>query len=139
MKKYTAKSCISITVTMKNGNNIHVSFQAVTGGGSIFYTDDEEVATALERHHKYGKLFKRDTAFDAQAKKVNTDQTSHDETVSPEGKDEDSTSATQIKVSCPDDAKEYLCEKFGVSRTKLKTKKAITDTAAAHGIEFLGI
>lgn len=124
---------------MKNGNNIHVSFQAVTGGGSIFYTDDEEVATALERHHKYGKLFRLDTAFDAQAAKVNADQVSNDEAVSPEGNDEESTSTTQIKVSCPDDAKEYLCEKFGVSRTKLKTKKAITETAAAHGIEFLGI
>lgn len=139
MKKYTAKSCISISVPMKNGNNIHVSFQAVTGGGSIFYTDDEEVATALECHHKYGKLFKRDTAFDAQAAKVNADQASDDEAVSPEGQDEDSTSTTQIKVACMDDAKEYLCEKFGVSRTKLKTKKAITETAAAHGIEFLGI
>lgn len=135
MKKYIAKSCISISAPMENGNSIHVAFQPVTGGGSIFYTDDEVVAAALERHHQYGKLFKRDTDFDQHV----TRTAQNSEAGKTDKPDEDSDKLTQINVTCPDDAKEYLCDKYGVSRTKLKSKKAIIDTAANFGIEFVGL
>lgn len=46
---------------------------------------------------------------------------------------------TVISVSCPDDAKEYLVEKFGISRTKLRWLKQIKEQAEANGIIFEGI
>ena len=36
-------------------------------------------------------------------------------------------------------AKEYLCEKYEVSRTKLNSEKAIKEFAAGKNIEFVGI
>lgn len=51
----------------------------------------------------------------------------------------DSTGKTVISVSCPDDAKEYLVEKFGISRTKLRWLKQIKEQAEANGIIFEGI
>ena len=46
---------------------------------------------------------------------------------------------TKITITCLDDAKDYLSEKFGISRTKLRSKKAIEEAAAENGIEFVGI
>ena len=46
---------------------------------------------------------------------------------------------TKITITCLDDAKDYLSEKFGISRTKLRSKKAIEEAAADNGIEFVGI
>lgn len=51
----------------------------------------------------------------------------------------DLTDKTVISVSCPDDAKEYLVEKFGISRTKLRWLKQIKEQAEANGILFEGI
>ena len=45
----------------------------------------------------------------------------------------------KIVISDPDAAKAYLSEKFGISRTKMKTIKAIKDEAMAHNIEFEGL
>lgn len=52
-------------------------------------------------------------------------------TVSPE-----SAAAQKIEVPSLEDAKAYLVENFGISRTKLRSRKQIEDAAAANGIEF---
>jgi predicted DsbA family dithiol-disulfide isomerase len=36
-------------------------------------------------------------------------------------------------------AKDYLADKFGISRTSMRSTKAILEQAAAHGIEFEGL
>lgn len=45
----------------------------------------------------------------------------------------------EVTVSCIDDAREYLVEKFGVAPSKLRYKKNITDYAAEHGVTFVGL
>lgn len=45
----------------------------------------------------------------------------------------------EVNVSCLDDAKDYLSEKFGESRTKMRTSKAIIELGEAHNIKFVGI
>ena len=59
LKKYTSKSDISLSVPM-GGGSVRVSFSPVTGGGSVFYTEDEELQAAMEKHAKFGKLFKEE-------------------------------------------------------------------------------
>ena len=73
-KKYTAKTDIALSVYLKSGKSVHVSFSALTGGGSVLYTDDEELQAALEAHPKYGRLFKLEKTFDPKkpAKTSNT-------------------------------------------------------------------
>lgn len=63
MKKYIAKTNVSVNVVLSNGSNCHITFSAITGGGSVFYTDDAEVIRALENHYKYGKLFRADPNY----------------------------------------------------------------------------
>ena len=45
----------------------------------------------------------------------------------------------KVKVSDLAAAKDYLADTFGISRTALRSMKAITEQAAAHGIEFEGL
>ncbi|MBD5414847.1 MAG: hypothetical protein HDR46_01025 [Bacteroides sp.] len=63
MKKYIAKTNISINVVLSTGANRHIAFSALSGGGSVFYTDDSEIIQAMERHYKFGTLFRADPRY----------------------------------------------------------------------------
>lgn len=63
MKKYIAKTNVSINVVLSSGANRHIAFSALTGGGSVFYTDDPEIIKAIERHYKFGTLFRADPGY----------------------------------------------------------------------------
>lgn len=131
-KKYIAKTDVSVNVLLPSGKNLHVSFTPLTGGGSVFYTDVEDVQNALEKHYRFGKLFKIDQNYNSEAAKVIPQKTDIIESGSND-------KIIKIVMSDPDAAKTYLSEKFGVSRTKMKSIKAIKDEAAAHNIEFEGL
>ncbi len=120
---------MSINVSLGKGKSVHVSFTALTGGGSVFYTEDEKLQKALERHSRYGKIFRLDRSF------VDDEKTRVEE--AKETKEQDVAGAIVIKVASLDDAKAYLVETFGISRTKLRSKKQIEEAAAAYGIEFI--
>ncbi|WP_290302399.1 hypothetical protein [Muribaculum intestinale] len=66
MKKYIAKTNVSINVVLASGANRHVSFSPLTGGSSVFYTDDPDLIQAMERHYKFGTLFRVDTTYVAE-------------------------------------------------------------------------
>lgn len=126
-KRYIAKSHISISVKLSDGANVHISFSPLTGGNkSALYTNDEALQQALEKHPRYGKLFHLDTTFQPVVA-VKTEETPAPKRIK------------KVKVSCIDDAKEYLCDKYEVSRTKLNNEKAIKEFAAGKNIEFVGI
>ena len=154
MKKYIASSHVAINVVVFDGDkpfNQHVSFSALTGGGSVFYTDNPKLQKAIESHYKFGSLFRLDTTFVPEAQRktnkkprpaaapeaATVDEQEVEETDIDET--EDGTQAKVIAVSDADDAKAYLSEHFGLSRTKLKSLKAIQEAAEAHGIVFEGI
>ena len=131
LKKYQSKSHIAINVVLESGKSAHVSFSAKTDGGSVYYTEDTSLQDALERHHMYGKLFTL----------VSSDSTPEADPVdeSPSMPDDGTRSVVSVEVSCLDDAKDYLVEKFGISRTKLRSEKAIRESGESHGVEFVGI
>ncbi len=128
VKKYIAKSHISVVVVTKQGGHIRISFNPITGGNSYYVTDDEAVQSALESHPKFGHLFRVDKNFislpDAvqpQQKKVASETTS---------------SVRKIEVACLDDAKEYLSEKYDIPRSKMMSRKVIEEIAKQYNIEF---
>lgn len=179
MKKYIAKTNVSINIVLKNGKNRHIAFNSLTGGGSVYYTDDPDIIDAIERHYKYGTLFRTDHSYIAEkprnkpmpkpkpeiasegapeaspsmpvteaAEEVNDSEAeAAPEAEQPEAEEEADQEADEaednglktIVVSDPDAAKAYLAEHFGISRTKIKTLKAIKDAATANGIVFEGI
>lgn len=128
LKKYSSKTQISINVRLESGKSLHVAFSPITGGSSLYYTEDENVQMALEKHYHYGTLFTGSVVEHVEPKK----------TAEPKDKDAKS-SMKEITVSCADDAKDYLSDRFGVSRTKMRSVKAIQESAHAFGVVFKGL
>ena len=62
-----------------------------------------------------------------------------DETSTDGAETENETTLKKVTISDLAAAKDYLADKFDISRTALRSKKAIVEQAAAHGIEFVGL
>lgn len=48
----------------------------------------------------------------------------------------DATGMKEVAVSDLETARDYLCDTFGLQRSKLRSEKSITDAAAARGVTF---
>ena len=131
-KHYKSKTAISINVVLKSKNSMHIAFTAQSDGSSVYTTDNPDVQYALEHHYKYGKLFKlvsTESEADIKAKKE------AEEAAANEKKDE----IRKVSVSDLAAAKDFLADIFGISRTSLRSEKAIMEAAKAHNIEFEGL
>ncbi len=132
MKKYKAKTDIHISVVLKSGKSAHITFASQTGGGSVYYTDNKEIQEAIKKHPKFGKLFKEVAVEEPKPKVEKND-------AKKKSKASKKAELKKVSVTDLDSAKDYLSEKFDVSRTKLKSEKEIKAEAKKHGIEFEGI
>lgn len=128
MKVYRSNSIVHICVIKPNGDRVRISFDALTGGGSQYSTDDEGIQYGLEHHAGFRKIFRLDETVVDERPQSPVSQTEVEE-----------PKVLSVNVSNLDDAKEYLVEKFGLSRTKLRSKAAIVAAAEENGIEFTGI
>lgn len=157
IKTYRANTNVSINVVLQSKKNLHITFTPLSNGSSTFTTDNEEIMNAIESHYKFGTLFRLHSVHGESKKKDDHDNTDafvdgdeneqSGEGISSDGEDipsedEESDVATglkQVTVSDLSSAKDYLADKFGISRTALRSKKAIVDQASANGIEFVGL
>jgi hypothetical protein len=131
-KHYKSKTAISINVVLKSKKSMHIAFTAQSDGSSVYTTDNPDVQYALEHHYKYGKLFKlvsTESEEDIKAKKE------AEEAAANEKKDE----IRKVSVSDLASAKDFLADTFGISRTSLRSEKAIMEAAKANNIEFEGL
>lgn len=131
-KHYKSKTAISINVVLKSKKSMHIAFTAQSDGSSVYTTDNPDVQYALEHHYKYGKLFKlvsTESEADIKAKKE------AEEAAANEKKDE----IRKVSVSDLAAAKDFLADTFGISRTSLRSEKAIVEAAKANNIEFEGL
>lgn len=131
-KHYLSDSSIAVNVQLESGSNMHIAFVPLTRGGSYYITDKVEVQKALERHYRFGDLFTLDHVDEDKAE----EQAMVEEDVQDKTEGEDTTT---IKVHDLGEAKDYLAEHYGVSRTSLRTKKSILDAAQAQGVSFEGL
>jgi hypothetical protein len=95
-------------------------------------TGDEQLQKALAQHPRYGKLFREDKSFVVEQQRQ----------VEKAAKKEEAPqklSVQVVNVAAWDDAKEYLVDNYGMSRTKLRSHIAIETAAAARGIKFEGL
>lgn len=127
IKKYKSNSSISINVILPSGSNLHVPFTPLSDGSSEYTTSDENVQYGLEHHYKFGKMF-----FSVEIPAEPEPNVSE-----PEAAEE--SKVVKVKVTDLESAKDYLADNFGVSRTQLRSQKAIITNAALHNIEFEGI
>lgn len=126
MNTYKAKSSVSINILLPSGGCKHITFQPQTMGGSVYYTDSEDEISGIESHPKYNRLFAKVVTQSNQPRKSRI-------------KNAEAKVIKEVPVDCVEDAKAILCERYGLSRTKLKKVEQIKSAAAEHGIEFIGI
>ena len=132
-KHYISDSHIAINVTLDGGESVHLSFIALSNGGSVFSTDSEELQNAIERHYRFGDLFTLDHIEEPK----NTSETANEE-YTPVKESEDGN-IQKITVSDLGEAKNYLADTLGISRTSLRSLKTILEVAKANNIEFEGL
>ena len=132
-KHYISDSHIAINVTLDGGESIHLSFIALSNGGSVFSTDNEDLQKAIEQHYRFGDLFNLDHIEEVK----NTSETANeDDGHSSVG---ESDNIHKIAVNDLGEAKNYLADTLGISRTLLRSLKTIVEVAKANNIEFEGL
>lgn len=167
IKTYKANTNISINVVLPSKKNLHIAFTPLSNGSSVFTTDNEVLQKSIERHYKFGKLFKLHVPQGQSAEKKATDkqkvaslknqkehltdgnvdkpELDNRENIGQNEETQDNAdmgsneTICKVKVSDIATAKDYLADKFGISRTSMRSTKAIMEQAAAHGIEFEGL
>lgn len=132
-KKYQAGTDLSFSVMVGN-ERVRVVFEGKTMGCSIYGTRDEKLQKAIESHYWFNDKFFLVEAVDekkeaAEAKKRAAAKTKK------KAADEKKTHI----VTDFEDARDYLAETFGVSRSKLKTKDDILSIAKEKGVELEGL
>lgn len=122
-------------VIIHNGVKFHFAFTdgATTGYGTTparFRTSNPALQQVIENsnYFKSGKIFlERKIILEGASKPAQPVETKPE--VEP----------TIVTVSCLDDAKEYMSDKFGVSGVKMRSKEAIIKVATAHNVVFEGL
>ena len=132
-KKYQAGSDLAFSVMVGN-ERMRIVFEGKTMGSSIYMTRDPKVQKAIESHYWFkDKFFLVETVDEkketAEAKKKAAAKTK--KKVADEKK-------THV-VTDVEDAKDYLAETYGVSRSKMKTKDDILAIAKEKGVELEGL
>lgn len=135
MKKYySSDSHIAINILLENGNSMHIAFTPISNGGSTYNTEVEVIQNALENHYRYNDLFVLDREEDTNAPIEESTQNTEEDP-----NQEEESNIRKVKVNDLGEAKDYLAETFGVSRTSLRGQKAILEAAKANNIEFEGL
>ncbi len=147
IKTYKSNTHVSINVVLPSRKNLHITFSPLSNGGSTFTTDQEEIIRAIESHYNFGRLFRIESTIDNTGGEEGgfdteegngTNETNEDKGTGAHG-DDTKSGLKQVHVSDLASAKDYLADKFGISRTSLRSQKAILEQAIANGIEFVGL
>lgn len=126
-KYYKSHSCISLNVKLPSGESLHVSFSPKSHNkGSVYSTDNKDIQQGLENSHYFNKLF-----FLSHVEEKKTEVVAKPKV---EEKKEQEVNVSDIGM-----AKEYLAEKFGVSRTTMRSVSAVMAQAKLHNIVFVGL
>lgn len=124
-KKYQAGSDLAFSVMVGN-ERMRIVFEGKTMGCSIYMTRDPKVQKAIESHYWFKDKFFLVESVDEKKEAAKTKKKVADE------------KKTNV-VTDVEDAKDYLAETCGVSRSKMKTKEDILEIAKEKGVELEGL
>lgn len=131
--KYQAGTDLAFSVMVGN-ERMRILFEGKSTGSSVYMTRDPKVQKAIESHYWFNDKFFLVESIDekkeaAEAKKKAAAKLKRK--VADEKK-------THV-VTDVEDAKDYLAETYGVSRSKMKTKEDILAIAKEKGVELEGL
>ena len=132
-KKYQAGSDLAFSVMVGN-ERMRIIFECNSMGSSVYMTRDPKVQKAIESHYWFNDKFFLVESIDekkeaAEAKKK----------AAAKAKKKVADEKKTHVVTDVEDAKDYLAETYGVSRSKMKTKEDILAIAKENGVELEGL
>ncbi len=132
-KKYQAGTDLSFSVMVGN-ERVRVVFEGKTMGCSIYGTRDEKLQKAIESHYWFNDKFFLKEAVDEKKEAAEAKKRAAAKTKKKAAEEKKTHIVTDFE-----DARDYLAETFGVSRSKLKTKEDILSIAKEKGVELEGL
>lgn len=113
---------------------MRIVFEGKTMGCSVYMTRDPKVQKAIESHYWY-----KDKFFLAESVDEKKEAAEAKKKAAAKAKKKVNDEKKTHVVTDVEDAKDYLAEKFGVSRSKMKTKEDILAIAKEKGVELEGL
>lgn len=132
-KKYQAGTDLSFSVMVDN-ERVRVVFDGKTMGCSIYGTRDEKLQKAIESHYWFNDKFFLVEAVDEKKEAAEAKKRAAAKTKKKAAEEKKTHIVTDFE-----DARDYLAETFGVSRSKLKTKEDILSISKEKGVELEGL
>lgn len=123
--KYQAGTDLAFSV-MVGDERMRIIFEGKTMGCSVYMTRDPKVQKAIESHYWFNDKFFLVESIDEKKEAADAKKKVADE------------KKTHV-VTDVEDAKDYLAETYGVSRSKMKTKEDILAIAKEKGVELEGL
>lgn len=132
LKIYIANTDVAFTVSVGNKRK-RVSFISKSGNeGSVYFTSDPKLQEGIEKHPWYGDKVTLREAVDEKA-------LAEEEEKKKAAHDDDGGETLVHHVDSPNEAKDYLADKFGISRSKMKTLSSILAVAKECGVVLEGL
>lgn len=132
--KYQAGTDLAFSVMVGN-ERMRIIFEGKTMGCSVYMTRDPKVQKAIESHYWFNDKFFLVESIDEKKEAAEAKKRAAAKTKKNKVADEKKTHS----VTDVEDAKDYLAETFGVSRSKMKTKEDILAIAKEKGVELEGL
>ena len=132
-KKYQAGTDLAFSV-MVGDERMRIVFEGKTMGCSVYMTRDTKVQKAIESHYWY-----KDKFFLAESVDEKKEAAEAKKKAAAKAKKKITDEKKTHVVTDVEDAKDYLAETFGVSRSKMKTKEDILAIAKEKGVELEGL
>ena len=131
--KYQAGTDLAFSV-MVGDERMRIVFEGKSTGSSFYMTRDPKVQKAIESHYWFNDKFFLVESIDekkeaAEAKKK----------AAAKAKKKVADEKKTHVVTDFEDAKDYLADTYGVSRSKMKTKEDILAISKEKGVELEGL
>lgn len=131
--KYQAGTDLAFSV-MVGDERMRIVFEGKTMGSSVYMTRDPKVQKAIESHYWFNDKFFLAESIDEKKEAADAKKKA-----AAKAKKKVADEKKTHVVTDFEDAKDYLAETYGVSRSKMKTKEEILAVAQEHGVELEGL
>lgn len=131
--KYQAGTDLAFSVMVGN-ERMRILFEGKSTGSSVYMTRDPKVQKAIESHYWFNDKFFLVEAVDEKKEAAEAKKRADAKTKKKAAEEKKTHLVTDVE-----DAKEYLAETYGVSRSKMKTKDDILAIAKEKGVELEGL
>lgn len=131
--KYQAGTDLAFSVMVGN-ERMRINFEGKSTGSSVYMTRDPKVQKAIESHYWFNDKFFLVESIDEKKEAAKAKRKA-----AAEAKKKVADEKKTHVVTDVEDAKDYLAETYGVSRSKMKTKEDILAVAKEKGVELEGL